>query len=62
MVWMVASGIVLAFWMAIGLCRMAAPRTEDEQRADDDAQIEWLRQYRLGNVGTAGPHAVWFRR
>jgi hypothetical protein len=58
MTWIVAgvAWIIIgsAFGMAFG--RMATPRTEADRRADDEAQIEWLRQYRRRKAG--GPYAA----
>jgi hypothetical protein len=48
--WYVAS-IAFAAWMLslsfiCALCKMAAPSSPIEQKFDDDAQIEFLRQHR----------------
>ena len=48
MTWVVVvSGVIFAVWAvlvwaALRLIRMAAPETEEERRAEDEAQIEWL--------------------
>jgi hypothetical protein len=49
MVWIVASGVALAFCvLLLGLCRMAASLTEEDRRAADEAEIEWLRHCSAG--------------
>ena len=46
MVWIAPSGIVLATWIVVlGLCRMVAPQSGEERRADDEAQIAALNLY-----------------
>jgi hypothetical protein len=58
MVWIALSGIVLASWIVVlGLCRMAAPQSEEERRADDEAQIAALNLYRRDRgASRAGPY------
>ena len=51
MTWFVAvSGVVLAIWAVLGLVRMAAPATEEERRADDEAQMRALASHRAKSI------------
>ena len=43
---LVIIGIACLYALAFSLCRMAAPATEEEQRLDDEAQIEYLRRFK----------------
>jgi len=44
MYWLVG-GVVLGVWLLVlGLCRAAAPQSDEERRADDAAQQEALRR------------------
>ena len=59
MTWVLSGVVFLVVWIVAGLAvgrlffRMAAPATEEERRAEDEAQIEWL--HRGGKNSPAPP-------